>query len=308
MDSIRDALMDEAALKFPRIRQFSISHEEASVGNIRSELHGNDFFKGKLRSSKTTVNLNVPVVEKGKNIIMASFGAMQQHFSLDEVVNYNLPYTVTNANEDMTTFSTGISYIRHDSLFGLPATFNVSVAGLFNQSFSRQRFTYSGLVSFTFLRNRNSSLMGGLVVIKDPSSPVPVFLFLSYYHKFQSLGMELMVDIPSRIAIRKELNHKTSLTAFGDLVGSNSFLDINNATLPQQAVYSSLSIKSGLLLEYRVAKKVVLSCSGGLQSTVTSKLVERGEKSSNYFIKNNNGTVPYVQVGVSLLPFWKLFK
>jgi len=308
MDSVRAVYIDEAALKYPRIRQFSISHEAAGAGDIRSELYGKDFFKGRLRTSTTTINLNVPVIESGKNTVVAGFGVIQQHFSLDEVTSYNVQYAVPKENRDLTTFRTSINYIRRDTLLGLPITFNVGVTGLFNSSFSRQRLTYTGLISLPLLRTKNSSLTAGLIVNIDPSSPVPAFPFLSYSHRFQSLRMDLMVDMPSRIAVRKELNKKASLSVFGDLAGSNSFLDINNATLPQQNIYSSLSIKSGLLFEYRFTKKAVFSFSGGLQSTLTSKVVEHNETQSNYFIKNNNDMVPYLQVGVSLLPFWKPFR
>ncbi|MES2132308.1 MAG: hypothetical protein V4506_08145 [Bacteroidota bacterium] len=305
MDSIKSVHIDEAALKYPRIRQFSISHEEVGNSNISSKLYGQNFFKGPSSWSATTINLNIPIIERKKNIFVAGFGATQRHFRLGEVTNYNPDYNVSTGNWDLTTLSTSLSYIRRDSLFKRPITYHLSVTGLFNPSFSRQRFIYTGLVSLTLFRNKNSSLMIGAAAIRDPSSPVPVFLVVSYFHKFRSLGVDLMIDLPSRIALRKDLKGKASISAFSELGGNNYFLDMNTSNLPQKSIFTTLSLKSGVLFEYRLSKKAVLSLSGGFQSTLTSKLVGQGDKVSNYFIKNSNGMTPYAQVGFSLLPFWK---
>lgn len=304
-DSIRAVHIDKAALKYPIIRQFSISHEDASEGTINSKLHDKDFFEGRLRQSRTIVKLNVPVIARKNNTLVFNFGVIQQNLSLNQVHGYNTQQIVNDRNIDMTTLSSGISYNHRDSLFGLPVSYTVSVNGLFDPSFSRYRFTYTGLVAFTLLRNKQTSLTAGFFLIRDPASPIPVSPFLSYSHHFQSVGVDLMIDLPYRIALRKEMGRRASLTAFGELEGNNFFRNINNSSLPQQVIYSSLTFKSGLLFEYCLSKKIVFSLSGGLQSTITSKLVDQNDKPGNYFIKNNNGMVPYLKVGISVLPIMK---
>lgn len=54
-------------------------------------------------------------------------------------------------------------------------------------------------------------------------------------------------------------------------------------------------------------KKMVFSLSTGALSTATSKIFEQGEKPKNAIVDNKQGTVPYAQVGVSFLPFWRPF-
>lgn len=311
IDSIKDIRMDEAALMYPRIRQFSITHQENLYGSIQSKLYGNAFFKGRFRSSKTTINMNLPIINRNNNTLVLSLGVIHQHFGIKEVVNYDTQHPFTDMTNYIPMISTGLTYNRRDTLFGHAVNFTASLNGLFNPSYSRRQFSFTGLISAPIIKTANSSLTGGMLISIDPSSPIPASIFLSYFHKFRSLNMDLMVDLPYRVALRKAVSSRFSATGFGELSGNNAFFKSNNTTpttLPQQLTYSSLEIKAGMLFEYRFTKKAVLSFSGGMNATLTSKIREQGEKPSNYFIKNNNGMAPYIQVGFSLLPFWKPFR
>lgn len=309
IDSIKDMRIDEAALMYPRIRQFSITHQENMAGTIYSKKEGQDFFKAKFKSSRTTINFNLPVIYNEKNSFVASLGVVHQFYSLRDVDNYSPGQTVSDMNTYIPMVSAGLTYSRRDSLFHRPVTFTASLNGLFNPSMSRRQFTFTGLITVPILHTENSNLIGGVVVSIDPSSPAPAFLFVSYFHKFRAADLDLMIDLPYRVALRKPILKRASITAFGELAGTNSFFtfDNTNGVLPQDLTYSTLEIKSGLLFEYRLTRKAVFGLSGGFNSTVTSKIMEKGESPSNYFIKNSNSTVPYLQVGLSLLPFWKPF-
>jgi hypothetical protein len=309
MDSMMVARIDDAALLYPRIRQFSITHQEHAVGDIRSKLYGKDLFEGRFRVSRTAFNINVPIVNRQKNTLAFSLGVIHQFFYLTDVKapegSSNMP--VANINTYIPMFSLGLTYIRRDTLFGKPVTFTGALAGIVDPPFERRQFTFTGLVSVPLIRTENTNLMGGVVVMIDPSSPAPAFLFLSYFHRFKSINTDLMVDVPSRIALRNRTSKRMSLTLFGELGGSNSFFKFATPTdnLPDNITYSSLEIKSGLMAEYRLTRKLVFSISGGMNATVKSRLLENNAKPKDYFISNKIGAVPYVQVGFSLLPFWK---
>ncbi|SFD23774.1 hypothetical protein SAMN05518672_1011195 [Chitinophaga sp. CF118] len=307
MDSIKAEYFDIYALKHPIVRQVTISSEMVTPGTIKSQLYDKDFFKGKLGVYRTTVNFNVPVVSWGKNSISASVGMINQNFKLNKVENYGTEYSVTDSTFNRTTLNAALSFTHIDSLFGVPVIFNVGAATIVDPGLSRQRFTYRGLISFALIRNANSSLsLGGLVIV-DPSSPVPFVPFLTYSHIFKAIGTELLVDMPYRVALRKELSKKSSLTAVAELAGNLSFVDINQNPLPKNSIYTTLDLKTGMLFEHRLSKKVVLSISGGMLSALNSKVIGENEKSNNYFIKNSNQMVPYVNIGISLLPFFKGF-
>ncbi len=238
-----------------------------------------------------------------------SLGVVHQFFSISKVVSYQEQMPVSPIHVYIPMLSTGISYTRRDSVLNRPVTFTASVNGLFDPSFSKRQFTFNGLVTFPIFRNENSRLMGGIILAVDPSSPAPVIPLLIYFHKFKSLNMDLMIDMPYRAALRKPIRKRASLTAFSELAGSNSFFQFANPnpTLPEKMRYSSLEIKSGLLYEYRLTTKLVLSMSGGISATAKSILLEQGAKPNDYFIKNKNSAVPYGQIGISLLPFWRPF-
>src|SRR6218665_541684 len=68
-DSVKEFYADQAALIYPRLRQLTITHQENAVGDISSKLYGQDFFKGRFRSSRTTINFNLPVVDRPKDLL-----------------------------------------------------------------------------------------------------------------------------------------------------------------------------------------------------------------------------------------------
>lgn len=306
-DSIREERIAHAALLYPRIRQFSITHEEQAIGNIHSKLYGNDFFEGKFRMSRTRINMNVPIFQREKSSLSTSLGVVHQFFYLSDANNYLPEHKVEDMHTYIPMITQALTYVQQAKIFGKQVSLVASVGGLFTPSYSKTQFTFTGVASFPIIRKENTSLMAGAVVMIDPSSPVPAFLFLNYYHKFRKADLDLIIDLPQRIALRKELSSRFSLALAGEMVGSNSFFEfeIPNPSLPQKMTFSSLEIKSGLTAEYRITKKTVLSVSGGMNSTLKSRILENNAKPDDYFISNKHQAVPYVQVGLSVLPFWK---
>lgn len=304
IDSITEAQTDQAALMYPRLRQFSITHQQGLPGKITAKGFGQDLFKGKLQSARTTINFNVPVYERKKSSVVTSVGVVHQFFGLKDIVSSSNTYAVSDSNSYIPMLSLGMTYIHRDSIFGRPVSLSATVSGLFNPSFSRHQLSFTGLVTTPIIKRENTRLMGGLVINLDPSSPVPGFIFVNYFHKFKSANLDLMVDIPFRVALRKPMKN-SSLTLFNELGGNNSFFKFSSNNLPRDLTFSSLEIKSGLLYEHNITKKTVFSLSAGALNTVTSKIIEKGEKPKDYLIDNKTGLVPFVQVGISVLPFWR---
>lgn len=307
-DSIKTEAIDQMALKFPRIRQFSISHEENGVGKINSKLGGNDFFEGEFRSSRTKINMNMPVIQRKNNTLVASLGVIHQFYHLSNIKNNNAQNPIYDHETYIPMFSGGLTYIRTASIFGKPITFTGSGGGIFNPSMSKSQFTFTGIITTPFIQKENTRLTAGIAVLLDPASPIPAFLMVSYFHHFKKWDMDLMLDLPYRMALRKEITPKTSLTLFNELGGTNSFFDFDNpvpAIPSQKLTLSSLEIKSGLMAEFQISKKAVISLSGGLNSMVNSRVRESNSKPKDYFLENTHKPVPFVQVGFSLLPFWK---
>lgn len=308
-DSLMSSAMDEAALLYPRIRQFSITHQQAFSGKINSEFEGKPLFKGEYHAARTNINMSLPVFDGKKTSILGNLGVVHQFSSITDVNSLNSLHPVLANDTYIPMISLGAIVVHRDSLFNHPVTFTGSLNGLFNPSFSSRQITFTGLVTVPVISRPDTRLTAGLVVNIDPSSPAPAFILVSYYHKFKSSGMDLLIDAPYRVALRKEIKTRSSITLQSELGGNNSFFELNTDAVPKKLTFSTLELKSGLLFEHRITKKMVLSVSGGALSTLTSKVFEQGNtKANDYLIKNKQGTVPYAQVGISLLPFWKPFK
>jgi hypothetical protein len=72
--------------------------------------------------------------------------------------------------------------------------------------------------------------------------------------------------------------------------------------------FATTEIHSGLMFEYRLTKKAVISFSSGVNATLQSRIFKVGAKQNDYLISNKNNATPFISVGVSLLPFWNPFK
>lgn len=304
-DSIKMGYLEEAGKRYPILRQAAISTEILSNTDVRSELNGGKFYEGKLRVRRTRANFSLPLAKWGKNSVSGSVNYLQQQFELSKGTSYlaQLPVYDQKVNKSVIGFSA--SFVRADSLFNRPVFYSASIAGYTDELNAIHRITYSGSISFPFKRTATTSLTLGLVAIIDPSSPVPAAPFVSYWHKFSESGLELFIDMPSRLLVRKQLSQKSWVNLGTELNNSFAFFNFKSSILPENAMYSTLELKSGPSFEYLASKKLILGISGGVISTLSSRLFRRDDKPSDYFIKNKMGAAPYLNFSVSFLPFGK---
>jgi hypothetical protein len=303
MDSVKAAYLDIAALKNPVLRQAGVSYEVQGSGRISSRLYDSPYFRGRLQATRVTAFFNVPIAHFGRNILSAGFAGRQQHVNVHDVESLNPSYPVTDMSYDKYTVSSSFSLTRLDTLFHRPAIFSASAAVLTDPETWQYRFIFTGLVAVTLKQTPTTSFSAGLLLLLDPTAPLPVIPFIRYYHKFTEPRLELFFD-PSRVALRKELSPKHFLWLSNDIGGNVALFEIDHDNLPRKSIYTTLELKSGLTYEYRMTRKLVLSISGGVSTTATSKILEEN-KNSDPYVKNKQNMVPYLQAGISCLPFWK---
>lgn len=305
-DSIAEARTDYAALLYPRLRQFSITHQENVSTSLKAKLDGKEFFNARYQFSRTALSLHVPLIDRPNNTFVGTIGVVHQFFNIREMED--IPST-TQSDNYIPMIDLGMSFTHRDSLFGKPVSFTAAVRGLFDAPMERRQITGLGMVAFQLVQNKYSRLSAGLMLAVDPSSPAPIFPFIVYFHHFKNPGLDLMIDLPYRFAIRKPIK-KTSITLLTEMNGTNSFFEFKNAghDLPEKMTFSTLEIKSGLLFEYNFTRKAVLSISGGISTSAKANILEQGANPHDYLIENKVGPTPYGQVGLSILPFWRPFK
>jgi len=304
IDSIKAVYLDNAAISYPLFRQAAISTEVIGNANTTGDLFGNPLFKGKVNMTREKADFNLPFATWGKNSLVGSFSYINQNYNITQVRDYNTQVPIKDMNFNTQTIGFSLSYSRHDSLFNQPVIYSGTLASYTNQLSSIQKVGYLGTVVFPLKRTATNSFNIGLAVIVDPSSFFPVLPVFSYWHKYDN-GNELFLDLPSRIALRRQLSPDSWVEVSTELASTFSFFSINEPPLPQDAQYTLIELKTGPSYEYRVAKKVILGVYGGFFSTVDSRFSKRNADWRNYYIRNHTGAAPYLNFTVSFLPFVK---
>jgi hypothetical protein len=305
MDSIKNAYLDEYALRYPLVRQAGISVETIAGGKMQSKLNGNDFFDARMQFTRVSGHFNVPIAHIKKFSISASVGMFYQRANISDVTIHDERLPVQSMGLDNTTLSASLNITRVDSLFRRPVVYSVRVAQLIDPTTGKTRFSGSGVFSMTLKKTENSTFGVGAFILLDPASPVPFAPYFSYYHKFKKHKLEFILDPPVRVALRKELSPNQHLSLFTNLGGSTVFFQYNNQILlPKDQIFSTLELKSGLLYEQRLTGKMVLGISTGVSAALDQKSRARNDFKNEPFMRGSQVPLPYVNVGVTFLPFW----
>lgn len=305
MDSIKRSYLLEAAMKQPAMRQGAVSVEIIGGGDQYAKVYGEDLYQGRAQTTRIRSNFNFPVASLGKTSFSSSVGLLQQQTMIVHVKNLSSQYRIGNMIMKNSTYSLTLNASRMDSLFGKPVFLNASVTGLTDQDFVKPRFNFSGFVSFPIKKTLTTAIsLGAILIVGSSSSPTPIAPYFSLWHKFKANDLELFIDIPSRILLRKGISERSSVSFGTALGGTLSLFDTNNALTPRHAVHSSLELKTGPAFEHRIGKKVIFGINGGVLSTLSSRAFDRNKNESDYFFKNSSGSAPYVNFSISLLPMF----
>lgn len=300
MEKMQAAFIQKLAWENPLMRQAGISTDVYAPGNIKSNLYGKDFFKGKYAAVRTNAWLNVPLMQFGKNILSSSIAVSYQKLYLTNVTNYNPSLPVEKTDINSTLFMPSLNFTRVDSLFNRPVLYSATATVMIDPVNGQTLVSGIGMAMLTLKQNENTTFSLGLIGMFDPSAPIPVIPMISYSHNFKH-GLKFSLD-PSGIVLRKEFNAKNSLSISNTIAGNMWLFKRDIVNLPIKETYTTFEMKSGLTYEHLLTPKTVLTLNGGLSSMFTSKVLDRHNKA---FIKNTQSPVPYVRVGISFLPFWK---
>ncbi|MBE9586850.1 hypothetical protein IM792_20545 [Mucilaginibacter sp. JRF] len=303
VDSIKNVYLTEAAIRNPALRQITVTTDFIGSSNIDTYLHGNKILDGNINQRRTTALFNVPVKTWGKNTVTASFSMFHQQFQLNNVTAYQdgLPDLEGKVINKFTVGFTG-SFLRVDSLFGHPVIYTASVSGLTSRASSVQKMSYLGGMIFTLKQTRNMRSSVGLLINIDPSINVPVVPLFTYWRKFEN-DMELNINLPQQAMVRKTLSPNLWASFGTTLSGSIAFFRHTNPDLPRDGNYSTIDLKTGPGIEYRVAKKIMLGFSGGLWTNLQAREFELNQNAGDYFLRNKINPSMYFNFTVSVLPF-----
>jgi hypothetical protein len=303
-DSIKMVYLRAAAIQYPVLRQAFVSTDIMGGWDMTGKFDGKDFIKARAQLTRVRANANLPIVQWGKNTITGSLSYLHQHTDLQQVTGYNPEVPVGNSAINTSTIGLSVSYTRVDSLFNHPVIYSAIITGLTNELSTVRRVNEFAGVNIPFKRTATTALSVGLYYINDPTIPTHLLPLISYWHQFHTGNIQLFADLPYRILLKKQLSAKSWLSFGTELSGSESFLSLNEP-LTHHAISSTLELKTGPAVEYLLTKKIILGVSGGLFSTLSSKVFPQGGTPADYFMKTNSHSVSYINVTISSLPFLK---
>lgn len=301
-DSLKKNAISEAAINNPTLRQIHISTDLISKGEITSKLYGQPLFKGKGQTIRTSAIFNIPVKSWGKNSVVATTSYFAQHLKIDEIER---PDGTLSSNEiEYNEFTVGLTatFQRRDILFGKPVFYMASISGLTNEASSIKKLSYLGSAIFLLKQTSTTRIATGIIVNIDPSMSVPAIPLFTYWHKFGN-NLEFNVGVPTGIGLKKAITKNLWANIGTSVSGSVAFLNLDYQNLPKDVNYTTIDLKNGLGLEYRLAKKFMFGVNGGILMPINARAFERNQSSNDYFLDNKLNKTPYINFTFSILPF-----
>lgn len=308
MDSLKAVALSQYAKRYPSMRQGSFSRDVIGKGTVKAELNGKALYEGEMRTTRTRANFNVPLAVWGRNVVSGTVNYQRVRFETEGIKSSDPQFEAIDRSTTKSTLGFSASFGGADSIFSIPLAYSASISGVTDQFSSIKRVNYLATLIFPLKRNQYSALSLGLVLVLDPSAVAPAIPIISYWHKYKTSDLELFVDLPSRISLRKQWSER-SWTSIGTELGGNLFFfDLNHASVPQDAAYSSAELRTGATFEYLLTKKLIFGMNGGLYSSISPRMFKRNDKPTEYFLKTKNASVPYLSFSISFLPFLNLTK
>jgi len=298
----RENMKMQAALRYPTLRMAMLQTESGGSVHYTSKLHGNDFVEGNIRPKNIVSGFfNLPVYSSRKQEISVALRYYRLETVLGNTTNKIPQSPVSDGSYTLQTLALALNYKRTDSLFGRPIIWGGSLIA--HSSLQSGINKISGLAYgiFPLKTTRMTRIAAGLVVIADPTSNIPVLPTFSYWHKFGRSPWEVSIDIPTGALLRRNVFSKGLLSLGTELSSNTLFRNIDQPLLPGKAQFRELNLKSGVTLEYPIARKMLIGCSGGILSTMQYRVLEpyRSLKDYDVAIKRNPG--PYLNISISFL-------
>lgn len=292
----------ELAIRYPALRQFGVSASSFGYSDFDSKLDDKDFANGKIKTERITTFFNSPAIQWSGNSLSATVFYTYTAIELKDITNLTdsqlMPLT-----SDRNTIDVAVNYSRSDRIFNHPIIYSLVARGISDNLNSVKRFNFNGSFTLPIKKTENSSFSVGLLVLIDPSSPIPVEPIINYYHKFLSSGLELIVDIPTGINLKKEVTRNAWVILGSNQSSFSTFYNGRNNLLDGKVSYNTIELKSGAAFEYLFAKNIMLSVGGGINNYFSSRLFKDGEHYSNASFTSDNTSAGYVNAGISLLSF-----
>ncbi|KGO94938.1 DUF6268 family outer membrane beta-barrel protein [Flavobacterium subsaxonicum] len=291
--------------KFPTTRVFDVQYEQLGSANYDTEVFGDDVEKATVKShSRLKIAANIPLyrAKSQRFFITNSLRYKREGYDFGNVYNVTANANYSRPNQEFHYLGETVSATYFSQLFKKPVIYNASVTVDGNEK-APQRV--KGLFSATLVLKRTASttMTLGAVALLDPSSIIPFAPVFTYEHQFKDSPWKLDIIIPQRILIKRKLLENGRLSLGTELNSENFYIDFDTKNLNGMYELNQLELKSGLTYEYSFFKNFIGTLKTGVDTVITSRVTERGKKTSKYVIESKQDAQFYFNLGVSYNPF-----
>lgn len=293
----------ELAIRYPGLRQFTITANNFGYSDFDAKLNDKNFASGKIKTQRLSAFIRTPALKWKGNSLSASVYYTLTSLKLKDITNELPDAELTPLTTNRNTIDLALNYSRSARVFNHPIIYSLVARGISDGVNSVRRFNFNGSFSLPLIRKENTTFSVGLLVLIDPSSPIPVEPIINYYHKFTSSGIELIVDLPNGINIKKAVAKNAWFVLGSNQQSYSTFYNQHNALLDGKTSYNTIEVKSGVAFEYLFAKNVMLSIGKGINNYVSATIFKDEENYGDAPITSKNKITPYFNVSLSLLSF-----
>lgn len=298
-----NAGIKELAIRYPGLRKFGVSFSGFGYSDFDAKLDDRDFASGKIKTERISTFFNTPAIKWKVNSLSAGIYYAYTSTMLKDISNKLPEAQLTSLTSDKSTFDLSLNYARSGRIFNHPVVYSLVVRGITDGVNSFRRLNLNGSINLPLKKTENTTFSVGLLGLIDPSSPIPVEPIVNYYHKFIPSGLELIVDLPTGINLKKEIAKNAWVSIGSNQRSYTIFYDRHNAFLDGKVSYNTIELKSGVAFELLFMKSIMLTLDGGLNSFLSAKLFKEGENYNKASIMSSNKSAPYVNIGLSLVSF-----
>lgn len=293
----------EQALRYPSLRQVSVTADLFGSGHFDSKLNGKDFASGKSRNARISSFFSIPISSWDGNVIGATIYHNEQFFDIREANNQLADPRVNTGDINKSTLGLSLNFSRTDAIFHTPVIYSAVFTGISDNLSTVRRFNFNGSISFPLKHTADEYFSVGALVLIDPSAPSPVLPVVNYFRKLNSTGLELNVVFPQGASLKQAISRKAWIYLGTNANTYVSFYQSGSPALPERFSYNTVELKSGPGFEYLLGKYVVLGVSGGVNSIVSARTIAKGSNYSDAFSRTSGKSTGYGEFRISLLPF-----
>lgn len=289
--------------RFPSTRLFDVQYQQYLPTDFDSELFDAPFEKGEIKNhNRLSVSANLPIIMKPKWNITTSLRYRYESFETSDVASrIDNTAPLYDRKDDFHYLSGALSFTYFSKLFNKPFIYNASVIVDGTEKDAERIKGFFG-ATLILKKTERTTIGVGLIVLVDPTSPVPAAPTFMMEHKFENSPWTFDFILPQRLMFKRELFKDGRLSLGSELNANGFYTYVNQPGFAKVYDYRVLEINSGLTYEHCFGKSIIASFRAGFANVFNSRISERGENTNDYIYSSKQEGTGYFSLGFSFNP------